>query len=330
MNAPAIVESPQILRQWLPALLRYSVIIAFMGVLIFFSLTAPAFFTLTNFVNVLVNNFAILAVVSIGMTLVVTSGGMDLSVGTSIDISSLLFISLVASQHSLGIALAGGFLGAFFVGLLNAFLITQLMITPFLATMGTLFIGQSVQQLASNGGQPIYLITGTLPEGFMLIGRGELFGIPFSLYLVVAGILLFFLILQWTRFGRYVTALGAQPGAAWYSGVRTTHVSAIVYILAALICGAAGILLSSTVKAYVPLSGNAYLLNAIGATFIGTTLHRESRPTVLGTILGVLLLSFVANGLLLIGWNFYWQQVGTGVLIFLVLAVSFLGRKVKT
>jgi ribose transport system permease protein len=95
------------------------------------------------------------------------------------------------------------------------------------------------------------------------------------------------------------------------------------------VCGVSGIILSSTVKAYVPLSGNAYLLDSIGATFIGTTLHAEGRPSVIGTVLGVLLLSIVTNGLLLIGWNFYWQQVGTGVLIFLVLAVAFLGRRAR-
>jgi ribose transport system permease protein len=329
MNINAAAHNSRSLTCLFPVLLRYSVIIAFVAVLIFFSLASPTFFTLTNFVNVLVNNFAILAIVSLGMTLVITSGGIDLSVGTAIDLSSLFYVSLVANHQNLGLALGAGILGALSVGLFNAFLVTRLMITPFLATMGTLFIGQSVQQLATNGGQPIYLITGTLPDGFVFIGRGELFGLPCSLYLVLVCAFFFFLALHRTAFGRYATALGLQPGIVWYSGVRSGQISTMVYILASLVCGIAGILLSSTVKAYVPLSGNAYLLNAIGATFIGTTLHRENLPTVLGTIFGVLLLSFVANGLLLVGWNFYWQQVGTGVLIFLVLAVSFLGRKVR-
>ena len=100
-------------------------------------------------------------------------------------------------------------------------------------------------------------------------------------------------------------------------------------MLSAVTCGVAGIILSATIKAYVPLSGNASLLDAIGATFIGTTLHSEGRPSVIGTMLGVLLLSIVTNGLWLIGWNFYWQQVGTGVLIFFVLAMSFLGRRLR-
>ena len=86
-------------------------------------------------------------------------------------------------------------------------------------------------------------------------------------------------------------------------------------------------MLSSTVNAYVPMSGNAYLINAIGAVFMGTTLSRAGRPNVPGTLLGVLFINVIANGLLLIGWNFYWQQVATGALILLVLAFSFSSRR---
>ena len=101
----------------------------------------------------------------------------------------------------------------------------------------------------------------------------------------------------------------------------------MVHALCSFLCGLAGIIVSCTVRSYVPLSGNAFLLDAIGATFIGTTLSAVHRPNVLGTLLGVVLLGTVKNGLLLIGWNFYWQQVGTGVLIFLILAVSFATRR---
>jgi ribose transport system permease protein len=315
-------------RSRVSSLLQYTVVLALIAVFVFLSVQAPGFLTPSNLLNIVVNNFALLALVSLGMTLVVSTGGIDLSVGTSIDIGSLVFVSLISSHHQLLVALLGGVSGALAVGVFNAFLVASLGITPFLATLGTLFIGESVQQLATNGGQPIYLITGTLPAGFTFIGRGDLIGIPFPIYIVAVSIVGFFLLAHHTQFGRQVVALGARVGVAWYSGVRIRRISALVYILSAIICGVAEIILSSTVKVYVPLSGNAYLLDAIGATFIGTTLHPLSRPSVAGTALGVLLLSIVTNGLLLIGWNFYWQQVARGILIFAVLAVSFRGRPV--
>lgn len=328
---PSSAVVPETVVQWLrrPSSLRYTVVLAFLLVFAFLSVKAPGFLTFSNFVNILVNNVTILAIVSLGMTLVLSTGGIDLSVGTGIDLSSLVFISLVSAHQSLPVAIAGGLLGALTIGGFNAFLIGVLRIAPFLATLGSLFIGESVQQLATNGGQPIYLITGTLPAAFTYIGHGSLLGVPFSLCLAITLIVGYYLLTERTRFGRNVVALGANPSVAWYSGARVRSTSALVYVLSAVTCGVAGIVLSATIKAYVPMSGNAYLLDAIGATFIGTTLHAEGRPSVIGTLLGVFLLSIVTNGLLLIGWNFYWQQVGTGVLIFFVLAVSFLGRRLR-
>jgi ribose transport system permease protein len=304
---------------------RIAPVLALAAVIAFFGLTTPSFLAPANLLGILVNNFALLALVSCGMTLAVAAGGIDLSVGTAIDLASLAFVSLIAAHESFVVALAAGLGAAGAVGAFNAVLIARLRIAPFLATLGTLFIGQSVQQLSTGGGQPIYLLTFRLPDAFVFAGHGAVLGVPFVLVVVVACLALFSVILGATAFWRRLLAQGAQPGVAWYSGLPVRRDAACVYLLSALVCGVAGILLSCTVRAYVPLSGNGYLLNAIGATFIGTTLSPERRPSIFGTAVGVLLLNVVANGLLLIGWNYYWQQVGTGVLIFLVLAMSFAG-----
>lgn len=308
-------------------LAQYSVLIAFVLVYIFFALSSPTFLTWANIENVLVNNVALLALVALGMTMVIASGGIDLSVGAAIDLSSMAFIMVMGAGLSLGVGLMAGLAAAAVVGLVNAVLITQLRISPFLATLGVLFIGQSVQQLATDGGQPIYLVGSSAAQSFAFIGHGTLLGLAVPLWLVAIAYGAVYVLLHQTRFGRYTYALGAQPGVAWYSGLRINRDTAFVYMLGALLSGVAGIILSSTVRSYVPLSGNAFLLDAIGATFIGTTVSSTHRPSVLGTLLGVLFLGMVHNGLLLVGWNFYWQQVGTGVLIFLVLAVSFGTRR---
>jgi ribose transport system permease protein len=308
-------------------LLRAGLPAALLLVVAFFGFSSPAFLVPSNIESVLVNNFTLLAIVSIAMTLAVASGGIDLSVGAALDFASLVFVSLVTAGHGFPFALLGGLLGGLAAGVFNAFLISGLGITPFLATLGTLFIGRSVQQLTTGGGIPIYLSKAKVPPEAAFLARGEILGIATPLWVVLAIILVVAVVLRSTPFGRRVAAIGVQPAVAWYSGLPVRRDIVLVYLLAAFVSGIAGILLSTTVNAYVPSSGNAFLLNAIGATFIGTTLDRSGRPNVPGTVLGVLLLSMVSNGLLLIGWNFYWQQVGTGVLIFLVLALSFASRR---
>jgi ribose transport system permease protein len=309
-------------------LAQYSVLLAFAAVYAFFAASSPTFLTTANIVNVLVNNVALLAIVALGMTLVIASGGIDLSVGAAIDVSSMVFIMTMARGGTLAEGLLAALSAAAAVGVINALLITRLRISPFLATLGVLFIGQSIQQLATDGGQPIYLVSSAAAQLFSQIGHGRMLGVPLPLWILAACYICVYGALHHSRFGRYIYALGAQPGVAWYSGLRTGRDTAAAYVLCALLSGIAGIILSATVRSYVPLSGNAFLLDAIGATFIGTTVSVERRPTVVGTLIGVLLLGMVKNGLLLIGWNFYWQQVGTGVLILVVLAASFATRRI--
>ncbi|MDT9630226.1 ABC transporter permease [Pseudomonas sp. JV449] len=299
------------------AVLPLTLPLVFTLIVVVFALQAPGFLSAGNLQSLVLNNFVLLAIVAIGMTYAVAAGGIDLSVGTALDFASFSFVVLLNGGHGWAVAATGALAAALLVGLVNAGLIAGLRISPFLATLGTLFIGTSAQQLLSDGGQPIYISQGLKPE---LMGLTPL--------LVVAGLALFYgLALARGRLGRELLAQGTQPLLAYYSGLSVRRIVTIVALATALACGVAGVLLSSTVSAYVPLSGNAFLLNAIGAVFIGTTLSRQGRANVPGTLLGVLFINVIANGLLLIGWNFYWQQVATGVLIFIVLSFSFASRR---
>lgn len=272
---------------------RLAALGALAAVLAFFAVAAPGFATLANVERVLVNNFALLAIAALGMTLALSIGAIDLSLGAA-----------------------------------NALLVTRLGIAPFLATLGTLFIGQTIQQLATDGGQPIYLLSTAPPPAFDALAHGVWLGVAAPLWIVAALAGALHVALERSTLGRQARALGAQPGVARHSGLRVGALAAGVFVASALVYGVAGLVLSSTVRSYAPQAGNAYLLNAIGATFIGATLSEARRPNVAGTLLGVLLVSFVANGLLLIGWNFYWQQVASGALVFAVLALgSGVGRE---
>ena len=299
-------------------LLPLALPLVFAIIVLVFALQAPGFLSSGNLKSLVLNNFVLLAIVAIGMTYAVAAGGIDLSVGTALDFASFTFVVLLNGGHGWAMAALGALAAALSLGLVNAGLIAGLRISPFLATLGTLFIGTSAQQLLSDGGQPIYIAEGLKPE---LTGLTPL--------LIVLGLALFYgLALARGRFGRELLAQGTQPLLAYYSGLSVRRIVTVVALATALACGVAGVLLSSTVSAYVPLSGNAFLLNAIGAVFIGTTLSRQGRANIPGTLLGVLFINVIANGLLLIGWNFYWQQVATGVLIFVVLTFSFASRRV--
>ncbi|WP_395609458.1 ABC transporter permease [Pseudomonas sp. B22129] len=302
----------------LRAVLPLTLPVVFAAIVLVFALQAPGFLSGGNLKSLLLNNFVLLAIVAIGMTYAVAAGGIDLSVGTALDFASFSFVVLLNGGHGWAFAATGALAAALLVGVMNAGLIAGLRISPFLATLGALFIGTSAQQLLSDGGQPIYIAQGLKPE---LTGL-----IPL---LIVLGLALFYgLALARGRLGRELLAQGTQPLLAYYSGLSVRRIVTVVSLATALACGVAGVLLSSTVSAYVPLSGNAFLLNAIGAVFIGTTLSRQGRANIPGTLLGVLFINVIANGLLLIGWNFYWQQVATGVLIFAVLTFSFASRRV--
>ncbi|NMZ49175.1 ABC transporter permease [Pseudomonas poae] len=301
----------------LRALLPLTLPLVFGVIVLVFAVQAPGFLSAGNLKSLVLNNFVLLAIVSIGMTYAVAAGGIDLSVGTALDFASFSFVVLLNSGHGWAVAAAGSLAAALLVGLVNAVLIGGLRISPFLATLGTLFIGTSAQQLLSDGGQPIYIAQGLKPG---IAGLTPL--------LVVLGLALFYgVLLARGRLGRELLAQGTQPLLAYYSGLSVRRIVTVVALATALACGVAGVLLGATVSAYVPLSGNAFLLNAIGAVFIGTTLSRQGRANVFGTLLGVLFINVIANGLLLIGWNFYWQQVATGVLIFGVLTFSFASRR---
>lgn len=324
------IEASSLLRAIIGVIVNNALVLALVAVFAVFSFATPTFLTLANLQSILVNNFTLLAIVAIAMTFAVSVGGIDLSVGTAVDFASFAFVSLVLAGQPVAVAALAGLGAGAAVGAFNAILISGIGISPFLATLGALFIGRSIQQLLTNGGNPVYLPPTGVPEAFRFLGRGAIAGIPVPLLIAAAIIAGATLIVTRARFGRVALAIGIQPSVVRYSGIAARAHVAVAFILAGLIAAVAGLILSATVTVYIPSSGNAFLLNAIGATFIGTTLSQLGRPNVPGTVLGVLLLGIVANGLLLTGLNFYWQQVGTGLLIFAVLALSFINRRKAT
>ncbi len=301
---------------------KYAFLAAFAALFVYFSVQTAAFLSGSNLLNALQGSM-ILLLIALALTVVIASGGIDLSAGTALDFGAWFAIAAMATYGlpwpvAVLCALAGGAL----VGSANAFLIVKLGVTPFLATLGTFFIGRSLQQIGTGGGANINYRDA--PEGFRAITGGSTLLIPNEILLVGIVLLAYYLYLQRSKHGRRVEAMGLQDSAARTAGIRTRRYRAGIYIAAGATCAVAGILLSSGLRIYTPMAGFSYLLDGIAAVFIGASMHPRARPNVLGTLAGVLFLSMLNNGLDLLGLDFNAKAALRGLVLLVALTLAYL------
>ncbi|POE21315.1 ABC transporter permease [Pectobacterium odoriferum] len=307
--------------------IRYGFLVILLAFLVFFSLQNPIFLTLGNWGNLLQGS-AVLLIVALAMTLVVTAGGIDLSVGVALDFGAAF--ALVALkvyglpwQAAVLAALAGGAL----VGLVNAVLIIHCRIKPFLATLGTWFIGSSIERIYTEGGGPIAYRR--MAPQYHDLAVGDLWGIPVPIVIVVVLLLAYYLLFERTIAGKRIHAMGLNAPAALIAGVNVRRKMFWLLIVTSVTCAIGGVVLSANLRQFTPLAGQAYLMDAIAAVFIGTAFHAQGRPNVAGTLIGVLFLGMIANGLNLMGLNFIVKDALSGVILVLALALSFLQGRLR-
>nr|WP_219606020.1 ABC transporter permease [Pectobacterium brasiliense] len=307
--------------------IRYGFLVILLAFLVFFSLQNPIFLTLGNWGNLLQGS-AVLLIVALAMTLVVTAGGIDLSVGVALDFGAAF--ALVALkvyglpwQAAVLAALAGGAL----IGLLNAVLIIHCRIKPFLATLGTWFIGSSIERIYTEGGGPIAYRR--MAPQYHDLAVGDLWGVPVPIVIVAVLWLAYYLFFERTIAGKRIHAMGLNAPAALIAGVNVRRTMFWLLIVTSVTCAIGGVVLSANLRQFTPLAGQAYLMDAIAAVFIGTAFHAQGRPNVAGTLIGVLFLGMIANGLNLMGLNFIVKDALSGVILVLALALSFLQGRLR-
>nr|WP_240349575.1 ABC transporter permease [Pectobacterium brasiliense] len=307
--------------------IRYGFLVILLAFLVFFSLQNPIFLTLGNWGNLLQGS-AVLLIVALAMTLVVTAGGIDLSVGVALDFGAAF--ALVALkvyglpwQAAVLAALAGGAL----IGFLNAVLIIHCRIKPFLATLGTWFIGSSIERIYTEGGGPIAYRR--MAPQYHDLAVGDLWGIPVPIVIVAVLWLAYYLFFERTIAGKRIHAMGLNAPAALIAGVNVRRTMFWLLIVTSVTCAIGGVVLSANLRQFTPLAGQAYLMDAIAAVFIGTAFHAQGRPNVAGTLIGVLFLGMIANGLNLMGLNFIVKDALSGVILVLALALSFLQGRLR-
>lgn len=218
-------------------------------------------------------------------------------------------------------------MGGAIVGLFNAGLIVGLRMSPFLATLGTFFIGSSVQRIFTNGGGPIS--HRQMPQSFRDLATGDILGLPTEVVIAAVLIALYYIGLERSIWGRRVHAMGMQRSAAIVAGIPVDRILVLVFVLAAATAAVGGLAAAANIRMFTPLSGFSYLLDAIAAVFIGAALHPRGRANVLGTVAGVLFIGMVTNGLNLMGLDFNLKDALSGIILVVALALSVLQRKLR-
>jgi len=279
------------------------------------SIASPNFLTATNLSSV-VRQTAVINIMALGMTLVIISGGIDLSVGSILAMGGLLGTMAMEHKASIPAGILIGIIVGSACGLANGMMITWLRINPFIVTLGTMGIFRGLALIISNG-LPVHQI----PQSFSYLGEGTLLRVPFVLWLLLCCAVLMHIVLEHTRLGRYAFAIGSNPDAAFYAGVPVSFHTIAVYGIAGLLTGLAGMIEASRLMTGQPTGGQGYELQAIAAVVIGGGSLRGGEGSVLGTLIGAFIMGLLSNGSDLLGTNPYWQQVIIGAVI--ILAVSF-------
>ncbi|WP_183027886.1 ABC transporter permease [Variovorax sp. UMC13] len=285
------------------------------------SFASDAFLTTTNLVNVL-RQAALLFLLASGVTLVILTAGLDLSVGANVAMSACLAATLMKATGSITLAVFAGLGCGLLIGIANGLLITLLRLPPFIATYGMLWILHGVTYWFMKG-ETIH----GFPPAFRAIGSGHWLGIPIPVYLMVAFLFIGVVFAQRTRWGQEIYAVGANPEAARLSGVPVKSRLVLVYAVSGAMAGLASLIFLARLNSAEGDIGEALTLPAIAAVLIGGTSLFGGVGSVFGTLVGALILTLVLNGMNLLAISSNWQPVVTGVIVVLAVFLDNLTRK---
>jgi len=297
--------------------IRYAMVIVMVLVIAFFLYRSARFGTVDNLTTILVAA-APFALIALGQTLVILTGGIDLSVG-SIIAASAVFGSLTAKAFpdQVWLALGTGIVVGFIAGAINGLVVSVIKVPPFIATLGMMTLASGFAYVAGNGAP----ITG-LPASFNGIANTQIFGVTIPVILMIVGIIGLAIIMRRTAYGMRVYAIGGNPLAARIAGVKVGRVTFSVYAISGILAGISGVMLASRVTLGAPDLGVGYELDAIAAVVIGGASLLGGRGSIWGTALGLFLIQTLNNGLDILTVPSYWQKVIKGILIVAAVAVD--------
>ena len=303
---------------------KYGMLLVLILIVVLLLSTNETFRTLQNIINVL-QQISINGIIAVGMTFVIVGGGIDLSVGSVIALTSVTIgFFLDKNPAYVVLAIIVALIACSLAGLFNGFFVAKFNIFPFVVTLASLMIIRGIAYIISQGKSFVLM-----SDSFKQIGQGKVFGrIPIGVIIFIVVAFLGYMLLSFTKFGRYVYAVGGNVIAATAASINVFAIKLLTYVLMGFCVGIAGIILSSRVNAGQPSIGTGYELDAIAAVIIGGTSFFGGIGTIQGTVIGALIIGVISNGMNLFGISSYYQQIVRGFIILVaVLADSFVSRR---
>jgi ribose transport system permease protein len=303
---------------------EFNVFAALIIVAALISLETPYFLTIDNLMGVF-RSFSLTAIMAIGMVMVIVTGGIDLSVGSVMGLSSLMTALSFDCGLPMPMAIAVGVLVGVVFGAVNGLLVTGIGLPPFIATLGTLSIGRGLMYIITHG----VPLTPDTPDAFASIGQGYIGFVPVPVAIMLVMMIGFSILMRRTRFGRHVYATGGNERAARLSGVKTDRIKLYVYILSGTISGIAGVVSFSRYLSAEPASGFGAELDVIAAAAIGGASLAGGIGSVEGAVIGAALAGIIANGVVLMNIDTYAQQAITGAVILIAVGLDVVRNRFR-
>ncbi|MEA4897030.1 ABC transporter permease [Bacillota bacterium Meth-B3] len=301
---------------------RYGIVLVMIAMFIILALSSSAFLTFGNITNVL-STVALNGVLAMGMVFVITAGGIDLSIGSMLALASTFIGIVLQATGNIPLACLGAVAICTLFGLINGFLIARFNMFPFVVTLASQLVIRGLGYVISGG----YSFALANPD-FSQIGLGKLLGsVPYPILILLGITILAYLLLHWTRFGRYVYAVGGNIGAAKASGVNVFWTQIATYLISGFCAGVAGIIMTARINAAQPNIGIGYETDAIAACVIGGTSFAGGISTIPGTLVGIIIIGLIYNGMNLVGISSYWQTICKGLLIIAAVLIDTLINK---
>jgi len=286
--------------------------------IIIVSVLNPSFLEPLNILNLL-RQVSINALIAFGMTFVILTGGIDLSVGSILALSSAFVANMLVAGFDPILAIIIGCLLGGVMGMINGIMITKGKMAPFIATLATMTIFRGLTLVYTNG-NPITGLGDSMT--FQLFGRGYQFGIPVPAITMIITFAILWIVLHKTAFGRKTYAIGGNEKAAIVSGIKVSRVKIMIYSLAGLLSALAGAILTSRLNSAQPTAGTSYELDAIAAVVLGGTSLSGGRGRIVGTLIGALIIGTLNNGLNLLGVSSFYQMVVKGIVIVIAVLID--------